>query len=113
MEQKLETELETVRKKAEKFEDDAKDAPELRKRADELQRELEVKRAVADTVEGKKIEEVLSRLSLYQTVTYILGTVSAILAAAVGYFVMRSFDEPDPQQQVAESCTSHNNMSDQ
>lgn len=107
--QKLAQKLEKMQKHEEKLEADAKETPDLRKRLEELSdersdllKELDIKRKIAETEEGKKIGEVLSRLALFQTATYILGALSALLAAALGYFVMRSFDEPESQPQAEE-----------
>ena len=98
-----------TRKIQEKLKADVKDTPDLRKRVEDLtedktrlQRELDVKTEVADTVEGKKTEEVLSRLSMFRTATYILGASSALLAAAVGYLVMRPSEEHATEQQAAD-----------
>ena len=44
----------------------------------------------------------LSRLSMFRNATYILAALSVILAAALGYLVMRSYEEPDTQQPTAE-----------
>ncbi|MGC8643310.1 MAG: Mov34/MPN/PAD-1 family protein, partial [Isosphaeraceae bacterium] len=94
--QKLEKELEKTHKRQEKLEADAKDAPDLRKKIEELTEEkgrllqdLDLKSAVADTVEGKKVEDVLARLWMFRAATYILAALCLILAAALGYLVMR------------------------
>jgi proteasome lid subunit RPN8/RPN11 len=106
---KLTTDLETTRKDLEKSEVDAKNAPalreqvaELKEKRDKLERALEEKAAIAETVEGKEVGEVLRKLNLFKTATYILGGMSVLLAAAVGYLYMRSFGDPEPELQAAE-----------
>jgi proteasome lid subunit RPN8/RPN11 len=107
--QKLTADLEVAKKGLEKLAADAKDAPDLRQRVAELteakaslQRELDEKTAVIDTVEGKQVEQVLSKLGIFRTATYILGAMSTLLAAAVGYLVLRASGEPEAEQHVAE-----------
>lgn len=109
---KLASDLEAARKSQEKYESDAKQAPELRERISgleeaqgRLKRDLDEKMAVAETVEGQKVGKVLRRLNMFRTATYILGATSAVLAAAVGYLYMRCLDEPDPEQPSAHAET--------
>jgi proteasome lid subunit RPN8/RPN11 len=107
--QKLAVDLEVAKKNLEKLAADAKDAPDLRQRVAELteakaslQRELDEKTAVIDTVEGKQVEQVLYKLGIFRIATYILGAMSTLLAAAVGYLVLRASGEPEAEQHVAE-----------
>ena len=99
---KLAADLETANKTLAQYETDAKQAPELRDRiADlektqgKLQRELDEKTEIAETADGQKGAEVLRRLNLFRYATYILGALSAALAAAVGYFSLRIFGEAE------------------
>lgn len=108
--QKLADQLQQARKRQEELEPFAKETPDLRKRVEELaeakarlQTDLEEKTAVVDTVEGKQVEEALRKLGLFRTATYVLGAVSALLAAAVGYLITRPADEPDAEQQTAKA----------
>src|SRR5262249_6589687 len=109
---RLATDLEVARKTQEKYESDAKQASTLREKVSlleeselKLKRDLEQKKAVVDTVEGQKVDEVLRSLSLFRSATYILGITSAALAAAVGYLYMRSLDERDPGLPVVQTET--------
>jgi hypothetical protein len=106
---KLATELETTSKTLTQYEADAKQAPELRDRiADlektqvKLQRELDEKTEIAETADGQKGAEVLRRLNLFRSATYILGALSAVLAATVGYFTLRIFGEEDANPAIVE-----------
>ncbi len=99
---KLATDLETANKTLSQYEVDARQAPELRERiADlekiqaKLQHDLEEKTEIAEAADGQKGAEVVRRLNLYRSATYILGALSAALAATVGYFTLRIFGEPN------------------
>jgi proteasome lid subunit RPN8/RPN11 len=105
----LTTTLETARENLKKAETDAKDVPELRDRVNVLneklekrQRDLDEKTAIAETLEGKKVDEVLRRLGFFQMATYILGATSVVLAAAAGFLYMRMLGEPEGEVQAAE-----------
>jgi proteasome lid subunit RPN8/RPN11 len=109
---RLASDLEAARKTQDKYETDAKEAPALREQISvlekaevKLKRDLEQKNAVVDTVEGKKVDEMLRSLNLFRTVTAILGVTSAALTAAVGYLYMRSLDERDPGLPVSQTET--------
>jgi proteasome lid subunit RPN8/RPN11 len=108
---KLAANLETARATLSQYETDARLAPKLRERISELetaqvklQREVDEKNRIVEAAEGQKGAEVLRRLNLFQYTTYILGVVSALLAAALGYYLTRPLletgsDQPQPEPQ--------------
>lgn len=105
------TDLEAARTTLSQYETDAKLAPKLRERISELeaaqiklQREVDEKNRIVEAADGQKGAELLRRLSLFQYTTYILGIVSAVLAAALGYYLTRPLmeagsDQAQPQPQ--------------
>ena len=106
---KLTADLDDANKLVEKYEADAKAAPELREQvakleqaSTKLQHELDEKTAIADTVEGKKDAEMLRRLNLFRYAAYFCGVLSVLLALAVGYLYTRPLQAPDSEHPVAE-----------
>ncbi len=106
---KLTDELATVRTQAERNEADARKTNELRLQVDDLQKsqvqlkqELAEKTEIAETAEGQKGAEFLRRLNLFRYATYVLGALSAALAAALGYLSLRVFGEPEPNAPISE-----------
>jgi hypothetical protein len=106
---KLTTELESTQKIVEKYEADAKKAPELRERVAELeqsstklQRDLDEKSIIAETVEGQKIAELLRKLNFFRYATYFGGALSTLLVLAAGYLYYRPIQTPDSDQEAAQ-----------
>ena len=77
-------------------------SPTWRKTQVKLQRELDEKTEIAEAADGQKGAEVLRRLNLFRYATYILGALSAALAAAVGYFSLRIFGEAESNPAIVE-----------
>jgi len=57
---------------------------------------------IAEAAEGQKGAEILRRLNLFRSATYVLGALSAALAAVVGYFSLRIFGEADSNPAIVE-----------
>jgi proteasome lid subunit RPN8/RPN11 len=101
--------LEADNKRLSQYEIDAKQAPGLRQRItdlektqEKLQRELKEKTEIAEAAGGQNGAELVHKLNLFRYVSYFLGTLSAALAATVGYFTMRIFGEADSDSAIAE-----------
>ncbi len=106
---KLSTDLETANKTLALYEVDAKQAPELRERlADmekkqvKLERDLDEKTEIAEALDVQKGADIVRRLNLFRTATYVLGALSAALAAAVGYLTLRIFGDTNPNPATVE-----------
>ncbi len=109
---KLATDLDDAKKTASQYETDAREATELRDKVADLEkmrvklkRELEEKTEIAEAGDSQKGADIVRRLNLFRTATYILGALSAALAAAVGYFTLRIFGEPTPAPQPLKSSS--------
>jgi proteasome lid subunit RPN8/RPN11 len=107
---KLTTDLAAATKLVEKYDADAKKAPELLERVGELEKskaklqsELAEKTAIAETVEGKKADEILQKLNLFRYAAYFCGTLSVLLALAVGYLYYRPFEAHDTEHSITET----------
>lgn len=93
---KLSSELEEDRKLVERYEADAKDAPDLRQSVNKLTSELEEKSKIAESVEGQKFADLLQRLNFYRYVAYFCGALSLLLVLAVVYLCYRPISGPEP-----------------
>ena len=105
---KLAADLDEATKLVEKYETDAKAAPELREQvakleeaSTKLQHELDEKTEIADTVEGKKYAEILQSRNLFRYAHLHLRSLVLLLALAVGYLFTRPLQAPDSEQPVA------------
>jgi proteasome lid subunit RPN8/RPN11 len=106
---KLAADLDVATKLGEKYEKDAKRAPELSEKLAKLEQdsanlkqELDEKTAIADTVEGKKYAEILQRLNLFRYAAYFCGVLSVLLAMAVGYLYTRPLQAHHSEHPAAE-----------
>jgi hypothetical protein len=105
---KLATDLDVERKQVEEYKADANAAPDLREQvakllqaSTKLQQELDQKTEISDTIEGKKIDELLRKLNFNRYAFYFCGVLSVLLALAVGYLYTRPHQAPDSEQPVA------------
>jgi proteasome lid subunit RPN8/RPN11 len=98
--EKLAADLNIAKKAVEKYEVDAKQAPELREKLVSLQQELSEKTPIVESIEGKNAADILGRLNIYRYATLFFGALSAALALAAGYLYLRPLEEPDPEHPV-------------
>jgi proteasome lid subunit RPN8/RPN11 len=100
--EKLATDLAAANKTIEKYEADAKEAPELREKVASLRSELDKKTLLLQAADERTAGEVLQRLSLYRLTTILFAILSAILGVAAGYLYLKPVEELEQEQPAAE-----------
>jgi len=105
----LAADLETARADLKKLEAEAEKTAALQKRLDELEqttaeqkRALDDQRPIVESVEGERVEALLSSLNLHRLIAYAGGLASVLLALAAAFLYYRAIPTPNPAPSDAE-----------